>query len=184
MCIFATALWAAEKPAPTSGTVIGILTAKCDAWIAVKAESDQEGIRYYAFWRGGAPNQGGGFDRQMIETIKKLPLANLVKVAWQVQEHRCIVSVEMIVPKEKAGTVVGTVVVKDDAWVDIKPEGGGPTERYTARWIGKGPKEGGGFDKEMIHVIAALAIGSKVRAKWTYDERKRVIQIERLAPPA
>jgi hypothetical protein len=176
---YAIALWAQEKPAPTGGTVIGILTAKGETWIEVKAEGEKEAVRYVPFWHGGTPNQGGGFDRQMIEIIKKIPVSNLVKLTWQMQEHRRIVSLETIVPKEKSGTVVGRVVAKSEAWVDVKPEGG-PTERYLPRWSGGAPNAGGSLNRDTLRAIAALTIGQKVRIQWTYDERKRVIKIERL----
>ena len=176
----AIALWAQEKPAPTGGTVTGILAGKGDAWIAVKAEGDKEAIRYYAFWRGETPEQGGGPDRQTIEVISKLVVANLVKVVWLMQEaRRRIISVEMIIPKEKSGTVVGRVVAKGENWVDAKSEGG-PTERYLPRWVGKAPNQGGSFDKDILRAIAGLTIGQKVKVQWSYEECKRATKIERL----
>lgn len=177
-----------EQPAPTSGTVEGILTAKGENWIAVKAEGAREPIRYLAVWRGGLPSEGGAPDKATVEAIKKLMLANLVSVTWEMQENqRRIVTVKMIISDQKAGTVSGTVVAKGDAWIEVKPKEG-PTERYTAKWVPgpageDGKPKGGGMDKEMVKTIATIKIGSTVDVNWTADERKRLESITVTAEP-
>jgi hypothetical protein len=170
-----------------NGTVTGILTAKGTEWIEVKAEGEKESVRYIPCWRGGLPKDGGGFDKGTLETIKKTPVATLVKVAWQLEEaKRRIVSLEVIAPVEKSGTVTGTVVAKGETWIDVTPDKvgdkQGPTERYWPRWIGGMPKDGGGLDKDMLRAIAAAKVGDKVEIKWMYDERKRVVQLTVTVP--
>ncbi|HEX2951997.1 MAG TPA: hypothetical protein VHV83_20885 [Armatimonadota bacterium] len=171
--------WCAEEPAaPTSGTVTGILVAKGENWIAVKADGEKEAVRYMPFWRGGAPNEGGSLDKTMLETIKKLVVPNRVKVVWQLQEHRRIVSVEMQVPTEKSGTITGVVVAKEANWIDVKTDGNdGVVQRYMPRWIGGAPNQGGGFDKTVLQAIAERKVGDHVQLSWTFDERLRVVQL-------
>lgn len=181
----------AEPQQPTSGTITGILTAKGESWIEVQAEGAKAAERYLPFWRGGLPKDGGSFDKEMLKTIKSLRVTNLVKLAWTLEEHKRIVSVEMILPAEKSGTLTGQVVATGinpiSSWIDIQPVKDGkpdttqPVERYMPRWVGGAPKDGGSFDKAVVSAIAALKPGTIIQLKWTYDERKRVVEITPLA---
>ncbi|MEN6303826.1 MAG: hypothetical protein ABFD96_13930, partial [Armatimonadia bacterium] len=38
---------------PQGGTLTGILTAKGENWIAVRADGAAESVKYWPFWRGG-----------------------------------------------------------------------------------------------------------------------------------
>ena len=179
----AAAVMAAEEgPAPEEGakggTVTGILTAKSKEWIEVKAEGEKESQRYLPFWHGGNPDQGGGLDEAMLETIAKIPVSNLVRLEWKMEEHRRIVRIEVVKPAEPSGTVTGKVVAKGETWFDLKPEGKGPTERYVPEWHGGAPAEGGGLDKEMVSAIGKLKVGDTAKVAWRYDERKRVVGVE------
>ncbi len=154
------------------GNVTGILTNKGSEWIEVKAEGESESVRYMPYWRNG------GLDREMLGTIKKLVTTNLVKVEWRTQENRRrIVSVEMIVPSTRQGNVTGKVVALSEKWIDLKPDGGGYTERYMPKWIGGAPDKGGGLEKDMVRRIREQKVGDKIVIQWIYDERKRVVGI-------
>ncbi|MEN6402754.1 MAG: hypothetical protein ABFD94_12500, partial [Armatimonadia bacterium] len=125
-------------------------------------------------WRGGAD---GGFDKEMLATIRKLVVPNRVELVWQMQERPRLVSVKMLVPEEKEGTVTGVVTAKGETWIEVTPEGGA-TQRYWPRWIGGMPAQGGGFDRDMLRVFAGLTVGQKVTVKWAYDERLRAVQVQ------
>ena len=170
---------AEDQPAeaPAGGTVLGILTAKGESWIEVKADGAAEADRYLPFWRGGAPKDGGGFDKDMLKTIAGLRVPGRVELVWKMEEHRRIVTVKALEPQTKEGTVQGTVAAKGETWIEGKPADG-PAERYTPRWTGGMPKDGGGRDKAMLEAIAKLKVGDKVTLKWMFDERKRVVAIE------
>lgn len=178
------AVWAEDPPpAPEKGTTTGILVEKGKDWIRVLAEGDKEAVRYIPFWRGGMPQDGGGFDKATLETIAKIPVSNLVKVEWEVNEaRRRIVSLTLVAPAEKAGTVTGVVTAKGENWLDMKPKDK-PVERYMARWIGGAPKDGGSLDKAMIAAIAGVKVGDTVTLQWIYDERMRVIALQVVQPP-
>ncbi|HEY3378777.1 MAG TPA: hypothetical protein VGL77_14920 [Armatimonadota bacterium] len=173
LCLLAALAVHAEDAAPTAGTVAGILTAKGANWVEVKADGAKDAVRYLAFYREG------GFDKAMLETIKKLRVPNRVTLTWQLLEHPRIVTITMVEPTEKTGVVNGVVTAKEKAWVEVKADGkDGLTERYTPRWIGKMPSEGGGLDKEVLAAIEKLKVGDHVTLTWSYDERKRVLSIE------
>ncbi len=162
---------------PTEGTLTGVLVAKGETWIEVKADGESAAKRYIPFWRGGNPADGGGLDKATVAAIRKLVAPNRVRLVWKHEEHLRIVSVEMLVPEEKSGSAAGVVTAKGETWIEVKAEGGA-VERYWPRWIGGNPKEGGGFDKAMIERIGRTAVGARVKVQWTYDERKRVTGLD------
>lgn len=164
------------------GVVTGILTEKGKTWIEVKPDGESERRRFFPFWRGGMPKDGGGFDTATLEGFKNLFGGNRLRVAWRFEERARIVSVEMIVPKEKSGAVTGVVIDRGDAWMEVKPDGAGPAERYTPHWIGGMPDDGGGLDKKMLEAISAVRVGDRIRVRWEYEERKRAVEIKRVAP--
>src|SRR5262249_18046671 len=96
-----------DKPAKKSGTVVGEITAKGDVsknqnWIEVKADGEEKGRRYVPHWRGGAPKDGGGFDKDMLKTIKELKVGQRVRLEWEFQERPRVVKIEVIKTKEKS----------------------------------------------------------------------------------
>ena len=172
-----------EATVPDSGTVVGILTAKEKSWVEVKEDGKKESRRYIAEWKGGSPQDGGGPDAAMVETIKNLRVSNRVRLEWKMDEHLRVLKIEMLIPEKKEGTVEGVVTALGDNWVEVTPAGGVPN-RYWPRWIGGMPKDGGKLDQDMIRAIRALKVGDKVRIEWKYDERLRAVKLDRLETPA
>jgi hypothetical protein len=85
-----------DEPATKSGTVVGVLTAKGDNWIEVKADGEEKGRRYVPNWVGGAPAQGGGPDKEMLKVIKDLKVNSRVRVEWKFEERPRVVKVEVL----------------------------------------------------------------------------------------
>jgi len=90
-----------DEPATKSGTVVGMLTAKGDNWIEVTADGEEKGRRYVPHWVGGAPDKGGGLDKNMLKIIKDLKLGSRVKVQWEFEERPRVVKVEVIKSADK-----------------------------------------------------------------------------------
>ena len=86
--------------------------------------------------------------------------------------------IETLTPKEKTGAATGKVTAKGENWLEIKPSDA-PAERYSARWIGGAPKDGGGPDKAGIAAIRETAVGDNVKIEWQYDERLRVVSLRK-----
>ena len=175
-----------EARAAESGTVIGTLTAKGENWIAVRADGANEPQRYVPRWIGGMPNQGGGLDKDMLRIIQSLRVPSRVRLAWVFEERPRVVRIEVLssgepgVPPQKSGVVEGTITAKGETWIEVKPLGDRPAERYVPRWIGGMPNQGGGLDKDMLRALSQFKIGDRVRLEWIYEERKRVVKIARL----
>jgi hypothetical protein len=78
-------------------------------------------------------------------------------------------------PKVKEGEAKGEVVGKGETWVEIRSEG--EVRKYTPRWIGGMPKDGGGLEKDMLRAIRGLEKGQAIRFRWMYEERYRITEI-------
>jgi hypothetical protein len=84
------------KDEARKGSVTGVVTAKGDNWIEVKADGEEKVRRYVPHWRGGAPAQGGGPDKQMVAQIKKAPLNGRVKLDWTFEERPRVEKIEVL----------------------------------------------------------------------------------------
>jgi hypothetical protein len=93
----------ANKDEVRKGSVTGVVTAKGDNWIEVKADGEEKARRYFPHWRGGAPNQGGGPDKEIAAEIKKAPLNSRVKLDWSFEERPRVEKIEVLKkPEEKS----------------------------------------------------------------------------------
>lgn len=85
-----------KKEAGKKGTITGIVTAKAANWIEVKADGEEKGRRYIPHWRGGAPKDGGGPDKEMVAKLKDVPLKARVRLDWTFEEHYRVEKVEVL----------------------------------------------------------------------------------------
>ena len=84
------------KPEARKGEVTGVVTAKGDNWIEVKADGEEKARKYVPHWRGGNPDKGGGLDKAMIAEIKKLPLKSRVRIEWAFEERPRVEKIEVL----------------------------------------------------------------------------------------
>ncbi len=47
-------------------------------------------------------------------------------------------------------------------------------------WRGGMPKDGGGLEKEMLEKMSKFKAGDHVKINWSWEERRRVEQIEKV----
>jgi hypothetical protein len=165
------------KSEGTKGELTGLLVARGDSWIEVKADGSDKIKRYIPHWRGGMPDAGGGPDRDMLDNIAVLVTGNRVKLSWSFEEHLRIENVKMIEVKDKKGNDHGVITARGEVWVEIKSNNGGVNERFSVRMVNGGPENGGSFDKETMQQMSKLKLGDKIAVQWEYDERKRISKI-------
>lgn len=79
----------------TSGTLVGTLTGKGDAWIEIKTDGEKP-WRYVPNWIGGAPKNGGGWDKSMVQTINNLKVGARIRVEWRYEQRRRLVKVAVL----------------------------------------------------------------------------------------
>jgi hypothetical protein len=89
-----------KKDGEKKGTVTGVVTAKGDNWIEVKADGEEKARRYVPHWRGGAPADGGGPDKQMVARLKEIPVKARVRLEWVFEERPRVEKIEVL-KKEK-----------------------------------------------------------------------------------
>ena len=90
-----------KKDGEKKGTVTGVVTAKGDNWIEVKADGEERARRYVAHWRGGNPKDGGGPDKETVAKIKEVPLKARVRLEWSFQERPRVEKIEVLKKEEK-----------------------------------------------------------------------------------
>jgi hypothetical protein len=78
------------------GTVTGVVTAKGDNWIEVKADGEEKGRRYVPHWKGGLPKDGGGPDKEMVAKIKAVPAKARVRLEWSFEERPRVEKIEVL----------------------------------------------------------------------------------------
>ena len=90
---------AAEEPkkeGEKKGTVTGVVTAKGENWIEVKADGEEKARRYVPHWRGGNPKDGGGPDKEMVAKIKEVPVKARVRLEWTFEERPRVEKIEVL----------------------------------------------------------------------------------------
>lgn len=79
-------------------------------------------------------------------------------------------------PKEVKGQITGEITKKDGAKITVKGEERSLT--LMPHWRGGMPKDGGGFDKEMVKRLEHFKVGDKVKVTWEFEEHYRIVAIE------
>jgi hypothetical protein len=98
----ACSVWA-ETETPRTGTATGLLTAKGEGWIMVRADGANESSKLMPRWVGGTPQQGGGLDKQMLATFRELKVGSRIEVKWLLDEHLRALSVKVLSPSQDDG---------------------------------------------------------------------------------
>jgi len=78
------------------GTVTGLVTAKGDNWIEVKADGEEKPRRYMPNWKGGLPKDGGGPDKDVVAKIKETPVKARVRLEWSFHERPRVEKIEVL----------------------------------------------------------------------------------------
>jgi hypothetical protein len=171
-----------KKEEKKSGTVAGMLMAKGDNWIEVKADGEEKARKYTPQWLGANLQQGAGLDKKMLEVIKGLKVGSRVRLEWEFDERARVVKVEVLkapdskeAPKdeEKKGTVTGKLTAKDKNWIEVQADGEEKARRY---YVYRGGTP------EMLNTIKEVPVDSRVRLEWLFSERLRIMKLEVIKP--
>ncbi len=150
---------AADKAASKDGgKVAGILIDKKDNWITVKADGEDEPVKYLIVDDPG---------QKVSEAMKAIYGACRVQLAYKQEgDSRQLVSIKRQILKQ-SGTVTGDVVkVYNDFWVEVKPKHGladayAPGANYN--------------DKKFMEQLRGLKKGESVTITFYTDfERHRI----------
>ncbi len=164
-----------KKEAGKHGKVIGILVGvgKEKKSIEVKADGEEKPRVYVPHWVGGAPAQGGGPDKKMLEVFSKLKVGSRVEVKWEFEERLRAVEVKVLhLPpgaktegdkEARGGKSIGILVSKGDKFIELRGDGEEKARKYYARYLGE-PKPG--FDPEVLKTFGKLTVGSRLLLEW------------------
>jgi hypothetical protein len=97
MCLWVSAALAGDKkvegPAKgDKGAATGVI-AKMDGGKITLKVGEKETV-FMPYWKGGAPKDGGGFDKDMMKTLSQFKVGDKVKISWTMEEHQRIDTIE------------------------------------------------------------------------------------------
>jgi hypothetical protein len=159
------------------GIVTGVVTAKGENWIEVKGDGEEKARRYVPHWRGGAPADGGGPDKEMVARIKEVPLKSRVKLDWVFEERPRVEKIDVLrtgaargkdVPKDEkrsgtiAGEVKGTKPQGKNVVIEVLAPG---EEKARSYFVQFDPKIKGPIP-EVLSAVRAAKVGDQVILDW------------------
>jgi hypothetical protein len=159
------AVWAADKDKPKDGgTVKGVVIDKRDDWLTVRADGEEEPVKYVL---GDNPN------RVLLQAFKGIFTVSRVELVYKLNgDARQLVSIRKA-PTRATGTVTGVVVLTNDWYVVVKPKNG-PPDGYAAM----APTEA---YKPVLEKIRACQKGDVVTIRFYTDfERHRIQSIRKV----
>jgi len=142
----------------SSGILDDLSKVESDPWVSVIADDETEPVKY-------SVHDAGGQDRkELMQSIKLLYKRNRVRLIWFQTDSINLAAIAMVEPNTVSGSVSGSVIRKNERWIDIKPANGGIVERYTAT--------------NDIEMLRAVKIGDRVAIDWKFESHcKRVNSI-------
>jgi hypothetical protein len=154
---------AAQKGAAQEDTkVAGILIEKKDKWITVKADGEDDPVKYLI----------NDADKKTVDAMKGIFNASRVQLTYKKDgDSRQLAGIKRQVLKDK-GKVTGVVVkVYDDFWVEVKPKDG-PSDAYA-------PGVTNYKDKDFMAKLKGLKKGDTVTITFATDfERHRIVTLQ------
>ncbi len=157
---------AAKAADKEEGKVAGILIDKKDNWITVKADGEDEPVKYLV---------GKDSDKKLVEALKTIFNASRVQLTYKKdRDSRQLVSIQKQVLKA-SGTVTGVVVkVYNDFWIEVKPKDG-PSDAYA-------PNTANYKKKDFMAKLKGLKKGDSVTITFNTDfERHRILTLQKKA---
>jgi hypothetical protein len=148
------------KDSPKPGKVSGILTDKQDDWVKVKADGEEEAVKYTI----------DSSNKKLVASLKGIFTVCRVSLTWTGDGDRKLVSMRKLATKQ-TGKVTGVVLGAYGWWVEVKPKGGVP-DGYAAKFP---------FDKNkaMMEKLKSLQKGDVVTIIYVTDrERHRIDQMK------
>jgi hypothetical protein len=153
---------AADKNADKdSGKVAGIMIDRNDDFITVKADGEDEPVKYII----------NKEDKKVVTAMKSIFNASRVQLTWKKEdEKRRLVGIQRQILKS-SGTVTGSVVkVYNNFWVEVKPKDG-LADAYA-------PNGTNYNDKDFMATLKGLKKGDSVTITFNTDgERHRILKL-------
>lgn len=165
-----------KKDEERKGTVTGVVTAKAENWIEVKADGEEKARKYVPHWKGGNPDKGGGPDKDMVAKIKGTPLNSRVRIEWEFEERARVVKIEVLkkagdkkdAPGEekRSGTISGEIKLMKEQNKNVVIEVLAPgEEKARSYYVQHDPKVKGPIP-EVLKAVRAAKVGDKVVFDW------------------
>jgi hypothetical protein len=169
-------VWSVDRPLLQKGHLQGILVSKGEFWIEVK---DDKGYahRYLAPWQGLGPSRGGGFNRAMLSRFEEVIVGNRVSLSWHWDGHLRANEIEILRPSKTSGMFEGYLLEIGDRWIDVQNSDEQIPWRFYLPWVGGYPKNGGGYDHQVIEPLREHKPTDPILFEWNYQLRPRITRL-------
>jgi hypothetical protein len=164
-----------------SGTLTGTLVAKGENHVEVKADGEEKARKYVPRWVGGAPAQGGGFNKETLKAIRAVKVGSRVRLAWEFEERPRVVRIDVLkaaggAGETKKGTkeepekrrLVGTLTAKGPNYVEVKADGEERARKYLLHR---------GGTPALLKAMRDTPVGTRVQMEWMFLEHPRVLTL-------
>ena len=166
-----------KKDEPRKGTVTGMVSAKGGNWIEVKADGEEKARKYVPHWKGGAPAQGGGPDKDMVARIKETPVHSRVRLEWVFEERPRVVKLEVLkkpagkndapaTGEKRSGTISGEIKSMKDRNNNVVIEVLAPGEEKARSYFVQFDPKVKGPMPAVLKAVKAAKVGDKVVFDW------------------
>ena len=180
-----TALKKAKSPEEgKKGTTVGLLVERGKDFILVKGDGEEKARRFVPQWKGGAPAQGGGPDKEVLKVFHDLKIGSRVEVKWVFEERLRALEVKVLRPPQgstddkkadgkdksaeaRTGTTAGVLIAKQDKFIEIKGDGEEKARKYLLN-----PKLG----EKTVRALREAPVGSRVSVEWVFTGHGPMIQ--------
>jgi hypothetical protein len=184
-----------KKDEPRKGTVTGVVSAKGDNWIEVKADGEEKGRKYVPHWKGGLPKDGGGPDKDMVAKIKETPLKARVRLEWEFEERARVVKLEVLkksgekkddTPAKEArtGSISGVIQSAEEKNNNVTIAVLAPGEEKARSYFVQYDAKIKGPMPEVLKLVKAAKVGDKVAFDWeATNHGPAIVKFEVLKKP-
>jgi hypothetical protein len=156
------------------GTVTGVVTAKGENWVEVKADGEEKARKYVPHWKGGNPDKGGGPDKEMVARIKETPIHSRVKLDWVFDERPRVEKIEVLKKGDgdakgdgkRSGTVSGEIKAKKEQNNNVMIEVLAPGEEKARSYFVQYDQKVKGPIPDVLKAVRAANVGDKVVFGW------------------
>jgi hypothetical protein len=158
-----TSFAAQKKTTKKSTTVAGMVIDMQNAWIKVKADGEDEPVKYEVDRK----------DKKLVKALKGIFTVCRVQLTYKMNDDaRQLVSIQKVA-SVPGGLIRGVVLENHDWWIEVKPPNG-PVDGYAANFpFNK--------NKAMMQQLKELQKGDVVIIRYTTDgERHRIQALQKV----
>ncbi|HVK13957.1 MAG TPA: hypothetical protein VM597_34765 [Gemmataceae bacterium] len=164
-------LKAGEGEETRKGSVTGVVTARGENWVEVKADGEEKARRYVPHF----PGRPEGTDKATLDLMRTTPVGSRVKLDWLFAERPRVMKIEVLKKggghdtpetEKRTGTISGEVTASKEQGKNVVIEVRSPGEEKARPYFVQFDPKIKGPMPEVLKVVRAARVGDKVVFDW------------------